>query len=197
MSRLLRVAPLLFLFACPTPPSARVLVYPYDDGEPRGELDRETCVTGAGLRLPIGPTESIAFDIAADQSVALLSTCDLDGSAVLGCGKLLPEVWLEIDGTREAGSAQIPVGFEGTDCEGHLDNAWQFDLVDDDTRVEASLLTTWVLDDTLICDTFEAEVLAAFEGSGRVDGCRVLYTFSASQVATCSVATGALVCDPI
>ncbi|MCB9675325.1 MAG: hypothetical protein H6737_09430 [Alphaproteobacteria bacterium] len=195
--RLSIVAAVLALAAACVPAGPRTLVYAFDDGEPEGTLDRDRCIVGAGLRLSLGPTESIAFDIASDQQTARLATCDLEGSSVQSCGVLDPEIPLEIDANVVTGVGSVPVTFTETDCSGaDLTSTWTMTLDDGEQHLDASVELEWVLHDTPECAAFEAQVLQAFpDSSGRIDGCIVTYAFGATQVAECRISGTELRCD--
>ena len=181
---------ILALAAC-TPPGPRTLVYGFEEA-PDGRLDRNTCIVGAGLKLDfevdLGISESIGFDIAADQNSALLATCDLEGDSIVGCGILDPPVPLDIVDNTVTGFVSLPVVFADTDCDGaNFDMTWTMELDEEQQNIDGAIEAVWRLDDTPECDLFEAEILDAFEGNGRVDGCVVDYTFTARQVGECRV----------
>ncbi|MEZ4319955.1 MAG: hypothetical protein R3F61_20760 [Myxococcota bacterium] len=195
MRRLLAIpVPLLLATACA--PGARTIVYAFDEGEPVGELDRSECITGVGLRIPLGPTESIAFDIASDQRTAFLATCDLEGGAVASCGTLDPPIELEIAENVVTGNGSVPVTFTDTDCSGaDLESSWTLTLDDSQEHLDTRVEMVWRLHDTEACDLFEAEVLDGYDGSGRIDGCIVTWDFSSTLVSTCKVNGTLLNCD--
>ncbi len=177
----------VLLTGCPTP-GARTLVYAFDDGEPVGQLDRDTCVVGVGLRVALGPTQSITFDIAADQKSAVLGTCDLEAGTVSQCFVFDPLIPLEIDGDIVTGEGMATATTGDADCpETDLISTWRFELDDTADTVEAQVQVEWDLPDTPECDAFEARILETSPGNGRVDGCIVDYEFTGTLVATCRV----------
>lgn len=180
--------------AC-VPPGDRTLVYALDDGEPIGRLDRDECVVGVGLRIPLGLTDSVAFDIVG--GLASLGTCDLEGGSVLSCGIFDPIIPLEIEGTRVTGEGSSPVVIDDPLCtEATLSSVWSFDLLGDKQEaLDATVAVTWRLPDTQECDAFEADILEAFPGNGRVDGCVVNFEFSGTLAAECRLDGQSLVCN--
>ena len=194
--RLLAVPVLLAALGACTPLGPRMLVYEFDDGEPVGRLDREACVSGFGLRVALGPTEAIAFDISSDQSTALLASCDLENSTVLECGALEPQVPLEIENNVVTGTGRIGATFPGSDCSGaDVEATWTMLLDDDETHIDAVTELVWRLHETPECDQFEADVIDSLGGSGRIEGCLVQYQWSATMVADCKVDDSTLFCD--
>lgn len=185
------------LAACPTP-GARTLVYAFDDGVPQGQLDRDTCVVGVGLRVDLGPTQSITFDIASDQQTAVLGTCDLEAGLVSQCFIFDPTIPLEIDGDIVTGEGMATATTGDAGCpQTDLISRWRFELEDGADRVNAEVQVEWDLPETDACDAFEARILETSPGNGRVDGCLVDYTFTGSLVATCRVdpVSGLLECN--
>jgi hypothetical protein len=181
-----------------TTPGARTLVYAFDDGEPVGQLDRDTCVVGVGLRVDLGPTQSITFDIAADQKTAVLGTCDLEAGIVSQCFVFDPLIPLEIDGSIVTGEGMATATTGDADCpETDLVSRWRFELDESAERFDAEVQVEWDLPETDACDAFEARILETSPGNGRVDGCLVDYAFSGTQVATCRVdaVSGLLECN--
>jgi hypothetical protein len=183
------------LFACVESDLGKTLVYALDQ-VPDPVVDRQTCATGVGLGVPLGLTQTIAFDISQDGSFALVASCALDdASSVISCATLLPEVELVLEDGVIRGVNEVHVGFEGSDCSGAtLDNTWEMQV--QELRLEGTVQATWRIDDTNECEDFETAIIDA-SGNGRgIDGCVLDFALAGTQVARCDLsAQGALVCE--